>query len=179
MELIPLDDRRLIQRAALWLAEKDNHQWLDSGDGAREIDSASLTAMVHDDRYIFRAFTADGSGAAIGLVGLAGVNHDFRSAILWALLGDRRYATQGYVLRATAAMLTLGFTEYGLECINAWAVECNGASLRILEKLNFTPIGRQRDCHYVDGQAFDRLLFELQAHDHRSRPDVRKPFSPA
>ena len=179
MELIPLDDGRLTRRAALWLTEKSNRQWLDFGDGAREMDAGVLAAMVRDDSHILRAFTADDTGDAIGLVGLAGVNHDFRSAILWALLGDRRYAAKGYVLRATAAMLTLGFAELGLECVNAWAVECNRASLRILKKLNFTPIGRQRGCHYIDGQAFDRLLFELQAQDHRNRPDAKKPYSAA
>lgn len=178
MELIPLDDERLIRRAALWLSEKDNRQWLDFGDGAREMDQGVVRAMVHDDTHIVRAFTADDTGASIGLVGLAGVNRDFRSAILWALLGDRSYAAKGYVLRATVAMLTLGFTQYGLDCVNAWAVEGNRASLRILKTLNFKAIGRQRNCHYVDGQAFDRLLFELQAGDHRSRPDARKPFSP-
>ena len=179
MELIPLDDARLIRRAALWLTDKDNRQWLDFGDGAREMDPGTLSAMVRDDSHILRAFTAADTGEAIGLVGLASVNRDFRSAILWAVLGDRRYAAKGYVLRATAAMLTLGFAEYGLECVNAWAVECNRASLRILKKLNFTPIGRQRACHRIDGQAFDRLLFELQAQDHRNRPDAGKPFTPA
>ncbi|HSN18150.1 MAG TPA: GNAT family protein [Gammaproteobacteria bacterium] len=177
MELIPLHDERLIRRASLWLTEKSNRQWLDFGDGARDIDAGALKAMVHSQTHIIRAFTADDTGEAIGLVGLAGVNRDFRSAILWAVLGDRCYAAKGYVFRATTAMLSLGFAEYGLECVNAWAVECNRASLRILRKLNFTPIGRQRSCHYIDGRAFDRLLFELQATDHRSPPDVRTPFS--
>lgn len=178
MELIPLDDERLIRRSALWLTEKRNRQWLDFGDGARDMGPAALMAMNRDDAHIIRAFTADDSSEPIGLVGLGSVNRDFRSAVLWALLGDRRYAAKGYVFRATTAMLTLGFTEYGLECVNAWAVECNRASLRILKKLNFTPIGRQRNCHYIDGQPFDRLLFELQANDHRSRSDTGKPVSP-
>ncbi|HEY1991740.1 MAG TPA: hypothetical protein VGH71_04710, partial [Gammaproteobacteria bacterium] len=108
MELIPLDDARLIRRAALWLTEKSNRQWLDFGEGAREIGVGTLTAMVRDESHILRAFTAEDTGEAVGLVGLAGVNRDFRSAILWALLGDRRYAAKGYVLRATEAMLTLG-----------------------------------------------------------------------
>src|SRR5262249_21786566 len=124
MELIPLDDERLIRRATLWLTEKSNRQWLDFGDGARGMDIGTLRAMTRDDANIVRAFTADDTGEAVGLVGLAGVNRDFRSAILWALLGDRRYAAKSYVFRATTAMLTLGFTGYGLECVNAWAVEC-------------------------------------------------------
>jgi RimJ/RimL family protein N-acetyltransferase len=175
MELIPLEGDRLIALAADWLAEKRNHQWLDFGDGAQQVGPAALKLMSRNEAHILRAFTADEDDSPIGLVALSSVNHDFRSALLWALLGDRRYAAKGYVFRATRAMLTLGFTGFGLECVNAWAVECNHASLRILKKLNFKPIGRQRSCHYIDGKPFDRLLFELQSSEHRSRPDVRKP----
>lgn len=179
MELIPLDEERLIRRSALWLTERRNRQWLDFGDGAHDMGPGTLKAMARDDAHIIRAFTADDTGEPIGLVALSSVNPDFRSAVLWAILGDRRYAAKGYVYRATTAMLTLGFAEYGLECVNAWAVECNHASLRILRKLNFTPIGRQRNCHDIDGQRFDRLLFELQATDHSNRSDAGEPRSPA
>jgi RimJ/RimL family protein N-acetyltransferase len=174
MELIPLDSDQLIGLSAAWLAEKRNHQWLNFGEGTRQVGPAALKIMIRNEAHILRAFTADEDDSPIGLVALSSVNRDFRSAVLWALLGDRRHAAKGYVFRATRAMLTLGFTSFGLECVNAWAVECNHASLRILKKLNFKPIGRERSCHYIDGQPFDRLLFELQSSDHRSRPDVRK-----
>jgi RimJ/RimL family protein N-acetyltransferase len=171
MELITLDSLGLAERAAGWLAEKRNRQWLDSGSGGQQLGAAGLRIMSRSDDHILRAFTSDETGEAIGLVALSSVNRDFRSALLWALLGDRRYAAKGYVFRATAAMLSLGFADYGLECINAWAVECNHASLRILRKLNFKPIGRERGCHYIDGHPFDRLLFELQSSDHRLKPE--------
>ncbi|HEY1771786.1 MAG TPA: GNAT family protein [Gammaproteobacteria bacterium] len=174
MDLIPLDRDRLIDLAAGWLAEKRNHQWLNFGEGSQLIGPAALRLMSRDKAHILRGFTADEDGSPIGLVALSSVNQDFRSALLWALLGDRRYAAKGYVFRATKAMLTLGFNSFGLECVNAWAVECNHASLRILKKLNFKPIGRERSCHYIDGRPFDRLLFELQSADHRSHQDVRK-----
>jgi RimJ/RimL family protein N-acetyltransferase len=172
MELIPLESQGLIERAAGWLAEKRNRQWLDAGTGGQQLGPVALKLMSRSDSHILRAFTADDTGEAIGLAALTSVNRDFRSALLWALLGDRNYAAQGYVFRATSAMLTLGFSRYGLECINAWAVECNHASLRMLKKLNFKPIGRQRSCHYIDGQPFDRLLFELQSNDHRTKPEL-------
>jgi RimJ/RimL family protein N-acetyltransferase len=180
MELITLDNQGLLDRAAGWLSEKRNRQWLDTDSGSQQLGPMALKAMGRSDTHILRAFTSDETAEAIGLVTLSSVNRDFRSAVLWALLGDRDYAAKGYVYRATSAMLTLGFAEYGLECVNAWAVECNHASLRILQKLNFKPIGRQRDCHYIDGRPFDRLLFELQSSDHRMRPDtVRRPrFTP-
>ncbi|HEY3645841.1 MAG TPA: GNAT family protein [Gammaproteobacteria bacterium] len=179
MELITLESLGLVERSAGWLAEKRNRQWLDSGTGGQQLGPMGLKLMSRSDNHILRAFTADDTGEAIGLVALSSVNRDFRSALLWALLGDRSYAAKGYVFRATSAMLTLGFADYGLECINAWAVECNHASLRILRKLNFKPIGRQRGCHYIDGHPFDRLLFELQSSDHRMKPELahKHPFT--
>ncbi|HEY3860172.1 MAG TPA: GNAT family protein [Gammaproteobacteria bacterium] len=177
MELLPFEGDRLIGLGASWLTEKRNHQWLDFGDGSGPIGTTALSHMSRDDAHIIRALTADDDDTPIGLVALSSINRDFRSAMLWALLGDRDYAAKGYVFRATSAILTLGFTDFGLECVNAWAVECNHASLRILRKLNFKPIGRERHCHYIDGRPFDRLLFELQSTDHRSRQDVRSSFT--
>ena len=64
-------------------------------------------------------------------------------------------------------MLTLGFTELGLHAVNAWAVECNHASVRIIERLNFRPMGRQRQCHVIEDRVYDRLWFDLLASEHK------------
>ncbi|HEX2667723.1 MAG TPA: GNAT family protein [Gammaproteobacteria bacterium] len=178
MELIPLDDDSLIELGARWLSEKRNRKWLDLGGGEKPIGAMALRIMTKNDAHIIRAFTADDDGGPIGLVALSSVNRDFRAAVLWALLGDRRYAGKGYLYRSTSAMLTLGFDVHGLECVNAWALESNQASLRILKKLNFRPIGRQRHGRDGEGEPFDRLLFELQAGEHRS-PDVHPRITAA
>ena len=172
MELIPLSNDGLINLAAGWLGEQRNYQWLDFGGGAQPISAPLLKVMVQKDSHIIRAFTSDDSGQPIGLAALSNVNAGFRTAMLWIVLGDRRYSSKGYAHRASAAMLTLGFTEHRLECVNAWAVECNHASLRTIKKLHFRPIGRQRQCHYIDGKPFDRLWFDLRASEHREENDV-------
>jgi len=168
MELVPLDYEALIRIAARWLAQPESRRWLDLSGDPQRIGVDRLRAMVQDESHIIRAFTSDDDHLPIGLVALSGVNPDFRSAVLWAVLGEHKYAGQGYLLRASSAMLTLGFTEYGLECINAWSLEGNADSLQVLQELNFRPIGRQRDGQVVDGQAFDKLLFEIMAAEHRS-----------
>jgi len=172
MELIPLDNDALINLAAGWLGEQRNYQWLDFGAGAQAISPLLLKVMTQKDAHIIRAFTADDDGKPIGLAALSNVNAGFKTAVLWIVLGDRSYSAKGYAHRASAAMLTLGFTQYGLECINAWAVECNHASLRAIKRLHFRPIGRQRHCHYIDGKPYDRLWFDLLASEHREENDV-------
>jgi RimJ/RimL family protein N-acetyltransferase len=82
------------------------------------------------------------------------------AARFWVVLGDKAYAGQGYASRATSRMLTLGFWELGLEAIHTWIVEQN-PSVRVAQRVNFKPIGRQRHCHYIDGRAYDRLWFDI------------------
>ena len=81
------------------------------------------------------------------------------------MLGNKRYG--GYTLGACSAMLTWGFTELGLGAVNAWTVETNTPAQRCLEQLHFRYIGRQRQCHYIDGGPLDRLLFDLLATEHQ------------
>jgi RimJ/RimL family protein N-acetyltransferase len=51
--------------------------------------------------------------------------------------------------------------------VSAWTVEINVAAQRVLERLHFRPIGRQRQCHVIDGQPYDRLLFDLLPSEHQ------------
>ena len=81
------------------------------------------------------------------------------------MLGDKSRAGRGYASRATSRMLTFGFTELGLQAIQTWIVEHNG-SVRVAERVKFRPIGRQRQCHVIDGKAYDRLWYDLLPSEH-------------
>jgi RimJ/RimL family protein N-acetyltransferase len=167
MQLMPINTPELIDLVATWLAETRNFQWLDFGNGVQSPSPASLMIMAQRDTHVLRAFTADDGRSPIGVVGLSNVDRRFKTATAWIALGDKRFSTKGYVLRAGEKILTLAFTGLGLRAVNAWAVECNHASVRIIERLNFRPVGRQRQCHYIDGRAYDRLLFDMLASEHR------------
>ena len=67
-------------------------------------------------------------------------------------------------------MLTLAFRELELHSVHTWIVEHN-PSIRVAEHVGFRFIGRQRQCHWIDGVAYDRLLFDLLAVEHKERPD--------
>ena len=70
------------------------------------------------------------------------------------------------ILVATSHFLTLAFTELGLHSVNTWTVEHN-PSQRGVVRLGFRLVGRQRQCHFIDGKPYDRLLFDLLASEHR------------
>jgi RimJ/RimL family protein N-acetyltransferase len=117
---------------------------------------------------VLRVFTPDDDATPIGLVGLSNIAPAFRTATLWYVLGDKTYAGRGYTSRAVAGLLALAFTTLGLESLSAWAVEDNAPSIHVLRRNGFRPIGRQRQCHVIDGCPRDRLLFDLLASEHGS-----------
>lgn len=149
-----------------WLSQKDNYQWLDFGDGRQLVSPEWLKIGMQRGRHVLRVFTSDVDDAPVGVVGLSSVNPYFKTATLWVVLGDKSYAGRGYASRAVSRMLTLGFSELGLRSINTWIVEHN-PSIRVAERVRFRPMGRQRQCHQIDGRPYDRLWFDLLASEHQ------------
>lgn len=166
MKLHPVDNSK-IGLIADWMAQKENYCWLDFGNGNQILSPISIKVMTQKDGHLLRVFTSSSDEAPLGLVALSNINHRFATAMLWYVLGNKSYAGQGYTTRAVSKILALGFAELGLQAVNAWAVDGNVASIRILQRNNFRLIGRQRKCHYIDGRAFDRLLFDLLASEHK------------
>jgi RimJ/RimL family protein N-acetyltransferase len=165
MKLLPLDSPELIQLVAGWLGKYENSKWLDFGNGVQMVNPVTLKIMTQRDIHVFRVHTGDDGDVPVGVVGLTNVDRTFKTATLWAVLGNKRYG--GCTTQAASKMLTLGFTELGLQAVNAWTVETNNAGRRGLERLGFRYIGRQRQCHYIDGRPYDRLLFDLLATEHQ------------
>ena len=173
MQLKPLDSPELIQLAASWLAQKENYQWLDFGDGRQLVSPAWLKIAMQRGSHVIRIFTSDRDDLPIGVVGLSNVNAHFRTANVWVVLGDKTHGGQGYASRATSRMMTLGFRELGLNAIHTWIVDGN-PSIHVARRVHFRPMGTQRQCHYIDGLAYDRLWFDLLASEHEEIKDVQQ-----
>jgi RimJ/RimL family protein N-acetyltransferase len=102
----------------------------------------------------------------LGIVGLDEINRNFRTARIWVVAGDKSFRGRGYATHAASKTLTLAFRDLGLQAVNTWIVEHN-PSVHVAERLNFKYIGRQRQCHVIDGRLYDRLLFDLLASEHK------------
>ena len=146
MKLLPLDSPERIHLVASWLAQKENYQWLDFGDGRQLVSPEWLTIATQRGTHVFRLFTSDVDDAPIGVVGLSNVNRHFKTATLWVVLGDKSYAGRGYASRATSQMLTLGFLELGLHAINTWIVEHN-PSVRVAANVGDFNRGASHERH--------------------------------
>ena len=172
MKLLPLDRPELLELVAGWVARKENHQWLDFGNARQIITPALLKIMAQRETHFLRAFTSERDDIPIGIVGLNSVDRIFKTAMFWGAVGEKSFRNRGYSTVASSKFLTLAFRDLGLRAINTWAVDHN-QSLRIIERLGFRFVGRQRQCHHIDGRPYDRLLFDLLASEHRELDDER------
>jgi ribosomal-protein-alanine N-acetyltransferase len=173
MKLLPLDTPEILEMAANWLAQKENHQWLDLWAGKQVTATpALLKIMAQGKRHFLRVYTGDRDDVPIGIAALSNVNRICKTANFWGAAGEKSFRSRGYGTLAGSKFLTLAFRDLGLHTINTWVVEHN-PSLRLVERLRFRFIGRQRQCHMIDGRLYDRLLFDLLASEHRDFDERR------
>lgn len=166
MKLLPIDTPEQVRLVAGWMSRKEIYQWLDFGNGRQILTPEWLRIASQKETEVLRIFTLDDDRTPVGVVGLTGVDRVFGTARIWVAAGETMFRARGHATRASSLLLTFGFRELGLNSINTWIVDHN-PSLRIARRLHFTPIGRQRQCHRIDGRACDRLWFDLLAAEHR------------
>lgn len=166
MRLEPVDTPAALRLVADWLSLKENYQWLEFGDGRQLVGAEWLKIAVQRGTLVMRVFTADDDVTPIGVVALGNINRHFQTANFWVVLGDKSYAREGYASRATSRMLTVGFSELGLRSIHTWVVDYN-PSVHVALRVRFKLIGRQRQCHVIDGHAYDRLWFDMLPAEHK------------
>jgi len=172
MKFLSLDTPEIIELAAGWLAQKENYQWLDFGNGRVTVTPTLLKIMAQRDTNFLRVYTADRDDTPVGIVGLNNVDRAFKTATFWGASGEKSFHNRGYSTFASAKLLTLAFGNLGLNAVNTWVVDHN-PSLRTIERLGFRFIGRQRQCHTIDGRLYDRLLFDLLAAEYRGLNEMR------
>ena len=174
MTLRPFGSPADFELAAAWLQRQENYQWLDFGSSRQRVTPTLLRIMVQRETNLIRMYTSHTDNTPIGVVALNNVDRNMRTGTLWGVAGDKSFRRRGCAQLAASRLLTLAFRDLGLHTVNTWAVEHN-VSLRAIERLGFRFIGRQRQCHFIDGQACDRLLFDLLASEHRELDYAGRP----
>ncbi|ATG93828.1 GNAT family N-acetyltransferase [Acidovorax citrulli] len=152
-----------LERVLDWMQAPAVYRWFDFGQGRQRLNAVALGVMARSPQYCMRVFGERGDGTALGIVVLAEVQHPFGSASFWVARDPGRRAYRGITEDAARALLMEGFGRLGRRSINAWAVETNHRSLRLLNALGFRPYGVQQACHELDGRLLGRVHFELLA----------------
>lgn len=146
---------------AAWLATPALNRWLTADWREREATSTVLAIATRQRRNRF--FLVRHHAEPCGLVALSDLDPIDKTAMVWYLLGDRRFEGRGITTAAVNQLVSLSFNELGLRSLYAWAMEPNEASIRVLKKTGFREAGRLRQSACLDQTQTDRIYFDLVA----------------
>ena len=153
-ELQPKD----IQIVKGWLTARDNAKFLSpffQNESMKEEQLAFF--LMRRDKL---TFLVQCDGIPVGVVGLTNIDEINRSAEIWCVVGDCNFRHKGVATESFVLTLKKAFGNLGLHSVNGWASDGN-YTIRTFQRLGFTRIGRQRECHLQDGIFKDRLLFDI------------------
>ena len=122
-----------------------------------------LRRQARDHRALPFAVTVDGVFA-----GQVTVTNIVGGSARWAQVGywvDRRHAGQNVIPTAVALVVDYCFLELRMHRIEVAIRPENLASLRVVEKLEFTEVGYAKGYLHIDGQWRDHRLFALTAEE--------------
>jgi len=108
MKLLPLDRPELLELVAGWLARKENHHWLDFGNGRQIVTPALLKIMAQRETHFLRGYTSERDDTPIGILGLNSVDRAFKTATFLGASGDKSFRNRGYSTFASSKFLALG-----------------------------------------------------------------------
>ena len=97
-------------------------------------------------------------GALVGRIAVAGIQWGAQRGGSLGYWIDERHAGRGLVTRAAAMLATHAF-DLGMHRIEIAVRPENAASIRVAEKLGFTPEGLRRSYLFIDGAWRDHLVF--------------------
>jgi RimJ/RimL family protein N-acetyltransferase len=164
-----LDTSRLILRRMLDTDAEAIFRVLGDDETTRYYDDATFTHVSQatnqieawENGYINRrcirwGITYKGDGVVIGSCGYYGIHPwHMRASIGYELA--RAFWRQGIMTEALSAIINLGFTEMGLNRIDAVVMPENVASIRLLEKLGFCNEGLLREYENWGSKGFADL----------------------
>ncbi|WP_422365079.1 GNAT family N-acetyltransferase [Pelagibius sp.] len=116
--------------------------------------------------FSFLVFRLEDS-ALMGGVTLSNVRRGVAQAASMGYWIGERFAKQGYMTEAVAAVVEFAFEELGLHRIEAACLPHNDASQALLGKAGFRQEGYARQYLRINGKWQDHLLFEMLRDDPR------------
>jgi hypothetical protein len=141
------------------------YKWLDFGGGRQCLTVPELRVfMTSPINFVRVVHVPDGQPHAFFC--FQGLTGGFGTAMLWGVRAIVRPPFRSRADYETRRILQVGFEELGLHSVNTWAVECNHVSLKVIRRVGFREIGRQRSCHVIDGVRYDRIHFDMLAKEY-------------
>jgi RimJ/RimL family protein N-acetyltransferase len=166
IEIEPLSPEHF-ETVARWLDNPSVNQWLSSEWRGRAIEPALIGIATRNKRN--RLFLVRSHGVGCGIVALADLDVVDRVAMIWYALGDPLSGGAGVTTAAVGLLARIAFDSLDLEALNAWIIDGNEPSRRVLLKNGFQESGRLRNAAVRDGARVDRIYFDLTRDEHQRR----------
>lgn len=97
----------------------------------------------------------------VGVIGLRKREYIYRFSCELGYWIGQPYWNMGFATQAVKTMLSIAFDEWEMERVDAYTMQGNDASQRVLEKAEFTYEGVMRKGLYKDGEFHDQLFFSI------------------
>ncbi len=120
-------------------------------------------ALQRDPRRLYLIIEEDGH--AVGMIGLNGIDLQYRNAELWLYLGDESTRRKGTGRRAVRQMAELAFQTLGLNRLCAHVFHYNERALAFFKACGFVPEGRLREAAFKHGAFCDKHVLGLLARE--------------
>ena len=156
---------------ASWFDNAHIHKWFDFGMGRQKLDAVSLRMMSTSPDHFVRIIVDD-QNRRHAVCGLQQVRNPFRVAQFWGIRQMVRPPAPVRHVEAVRVMFRQAFQMFKLSSVQAWAVDGNMKSIRLLEQLGFKQCGRLRRCHLINGMFLDRIMYDLLPEEFELEPVI-------
>jgi len=116
--------------------------------------------MARDEAFSFLIFAEEGD-RVMGGITIGGIRRGVAQAATLGYWMGQRYAGQGHMTRAVAAIVAFGFDTLRLNRVEAACIPENLASAALLKRNGFTEEGYARGYLRIAGVWRDHLLFAI------------------
>ena len=153
-------EERDIEKKVAWINDPRNNTYLHY-DLPLEVEKTRLWFQKNRDRLDRFDAVIEADGVPVGLIGLLGIDDRNRKAEYYVALGETEMKGKGVAKEATRLLLTLAFTEMGLNKIVLYTEVENLGAQHLFEKVGFEREGLLREDLIYNERKVDRYVYGL------------------
>ncbi|MCL2079755.1 MAG: GNAT family N-acetyltransferase [Oscillospiraceae bacterium] len=120
---------------------------------------SALEKLTKDDQNY--AIILNDGDLLIGGVGLAEINHIYRTATVGIFIGEAEHRGKGFGTEAMRLIVEYGFKTLNLHNIMLTVHSDNMRAIASYKKAGFAEFGRRHESRYLDGRYVDTLYMEV------------------
>ena len=144
---------------ARWLSDPTINAVLSADWRGKRVTTTLIAIAVRNNQNRF--FLIRNGLEPCGIVALSDLDVADKCAMVWYFMGEMSLRGKGITTEAVRKLVDIAFSEFGLECIFAWAIASNADSIKLLKTVGFQEVGRIRRSVCISGRQHDKIYFDL------------------